>query len=45
MEKKKILVVDDDIHILRMLKRALETERFNVFTASPLPRSTEISSH
>ena len=34
MTKAAILAIDDDIYILRMLKRAMETEGFSVLTAS-----------
>ena len=33
-KKASVLVVDDDIRILRMIKRILELESYQVFTAS-----------
>lgn len=33
MEKKKILVVDDEPHIVKMVKNRLETNHFEVVTA------------
>ncbi len=33
MEKKKILLIDDDISLLRLLKRALEKANYEVFVA------------